>query len=147
MKRPKAHSTRAAGFWIAVLAYFGLSFASPLALSVPLWAGLAFVGLPAVIGAIAAKGTSGIESRGQRFRGSFWICSWTVFLYAAVNLMIAHHRMGASAAPGSVFLLGLAVACTYALIAGVVGGMAGALLFARTNHLGGKHEPASRRSR
>ena len=130
LEPPPALKKRRTGFWLAVLAYFILSFFSILSLGYFVWLLLAFLIIPVLTGIVTGRrqgldfGDGGCFAAGMRAAGV------PMAIYTAISLMIVHSRVGPSPSASATFLVGLAVTIIYAIIAGLVAGVA-ALLSAR----------------
>ena len=128
------------GFFLGIFLYVGLSFRTPLQWTQPVWFLLAFLVVPALVGLVNGLKKYKPRSAGQGFRMSFYAGAWAMFLYAGINMMIAHSRVGSGGNAAASLLAGLLVAIIYALIAGVVAGAVCAAIVKRC--AGGQHEPA-----
>lgn len=129
------------GFGLGCIGYLILSLRQPLGWTIPVWALLAFLVVPICIGLTVGRGMGYDAGPGPRFRGWFRACSLVMFLYTAFNLMIVRYNIG-SGDTGQVFLVGLFVSVIYALLAGLVAGLASGWLAYR-NRKEETSEPAS----
>lgn len=127
---PPAVRKQGTGCCLAVFGYFILSFFSVLAMGSFVWVLLIFLVVPVLTGISTGRlqrstvGPEGCFWAGMRAAG---IPMW---FYTAISLMFVHSRVGPSADAFATFVVGVGVATTYALIAGLVSGTT-ALLIAR----------------
>ena len=126
-KPPKeeAKSAGGGGCWLSLICYWLLGYFITLTPAGIGWWLLFVLVIPVWIGAIAARGTSRMDTPGQRFRKGFWTCGIPMFVYVGIRLMVAHHRVGPSGNAGGEFFAGLVAACVYTLSAGIVAGLTG----------------------
>lgn len=132
----EAKSTRASGCALAVVCYGFMAFLLSLTPARFLWWMLVVLVLPILIGAVAVKGTSHIDTPVERFRKGFWTCGIPMFVYVAISLMLAHHKVGPSGSAGGEFFAGLIAACLYTLLAGIVAGVTGMMLYRQAGRQG-----------
>jgi hypothetical protein len=117
-----------AGLGVGLLAYLLVSAAQPPAWGIPVWALLAFVVVPGIIGYTTGRVLGRSAERKPRFRAGLFAGAAAMFLYASVTLMVLHARIGSTGDSGEVFLVGLFVSLVYSGLAGAVAGAASAYL-------------------
>ena len=126
----KRHASSVAA---AVAGYIILSFASPPSWTVPVWAVLTFIVVPAFAGVLAGNSAfseSGHPTKADRFWRAFKVVGVTVGIYSLVNMINVRGDIQSSDKSMDIAIF-LFVALTYAAVAGCVGGAAGAFIPAR----------------
>lgn len=139
-KPPKEEvkSNAGSGCWLSLICYCLLGFLITLTPAGVGWWILFVLVVPVLIGAVAARGASRMDTPGQRFRKGFWTCGIPMFVYVSIRLMMAHYRVGPSGNAGGEFSAGLVAACAYTLSAGIVAGLTGMMWHRQAGQTGGE---------
>jgi len=119
------------GFLAGLVLYGVGATRSPYEWTTPVWITLAFFVVPVLVGLVNGAVVKLPRNGAEGFRIGLRSGGWAMFLYASASMMWAHYRVGYNGNTGGVLLVGLVVAITYALIAGVVAGCVCALLIGR----------------
>ena len=128
------------GFFLAIFCLTILAF---LPVSNPVRFALMLGVIPAVSGFIIGRLAGYDFGAGSRFRRAARVAAFTVFWYALIGMIWSRTRFEMGSETGQVFLVWLTVAAVYAIIAGIVAGIAGGKLAWLTSGKGDAHGTAS----
>ncbi len=129
----QSHAKRArlsgwGGFGIGGLGYLFLSLQQPVAWTMPLWCGLAFLAIPAIAGYAMGRWQGQGQSPQSRFWSALFSVGWAMCFYTAISLMSLRWQIGLAGQGGAVLVAGTFVSAAYALVAGTVAGVVSAKL-------------------
>jgi hypothetical protein len=116
-----------AGFGIGVAGYFVLSLRQPPGWTIPVWAILAFLVVPGIIGWVTARWQGFGQEASTRFWAGGRAGGGAMALYSGLSLIAVRQRFSTGTDAGQVLLVGLFVTLVYAALAGAVAGLASVL--------------------
>jgi hypothetical protein len=116
------------GFAAAFLGYMVLSFQQPANWGEAIWAALAFLLIPALVGFVVNRTQRRDRPPTQAFFSGMKAAGIAMFLYASITLIVLANRVGRPDAVMQEFLAAVIVITVYSLLAGAAAGTVNAAL-------------------